>query len=491
MYGGYGQLQQPGPPPPPEHQNHQSNSSAYPYSSSRALQYQQQRGHPSYSSNTMSGQHGYQAYPPFQPHQQHRLNGPPLPVHYDNMSYQPQQQAPQAFHYNGAHQGNSTFYRSFHQQQSSSSRSSSDTPASHMSAITFDYVPPGLQFPRHSTPAPFDSRTPSPDIPVPPNFLKNVASAHSKLPNPMATRIGDANNAPLRESQRFNVNEGLEENTNMFRGRNNKMSITVETGTSEPTPSLLAVNESTKDKPAVLVSDATLLLGLRTLSPAGTCASHDTGSLTLDLNGDHNTVATDNSTIATVESSFQKSIESATPQTQQALPLTIPKDYPRRLALDGDETQLNSLHCYIRRSLLEIFVVKRKTNVADVTPTTNSSAGRVGLRCVFCAMARQNDPNGKNEAPMAVFYPRTVNEIYRLVTSWQRCHLRKCRNLPPSIRAEWNSVREAEKCRGKTSYWVDSAREIGLVDCVSKAGGIHFCLPRANDDPRDVEPFVL
>ncbi len=156
------------------------------------------------------------------------------------------------------------------------------------------------------------------------------------------------------------------------------------------------------------------------------------------------------------------------------LPAPVPKNYPVRLALPGDDAKLNSLHCFIRTHLLEIFVVERSKNKSPTHAGgggggssacssgtgTGSSVGRVGLRCVHCALARQRATAAdiRNEAPMAVFYPRSISEIYRLVTSWQRCHLRKCRNLPPSVRAEWESLRETDKSRGKTYYWTTSAR---------------------------------
>lgn len=101
--------------------------------------------------------------------------------------------------------------------------------------------------------------------------------------------------------------------------------------------------------------------------------------------------------------------------------------------------------------------------------------GRVGLQCVHCANARQNDPRRQNEATMAIFYPRSVNEIYRLVTNWTRCHLRKCRNLPPAVRTKWDFLRANDRSRGKTLYWAESARAMGLVDCTkSRAGGVRF-----------------
>lgn len=130
----------------------------------------------------------------------------------------------------------------------------------------------------------------------------------------------------------------------------------------------------------------------------------------------------------------------------------------------------------------------------------SSSVGRVGLRCVHCAMARQrragdkNHNNNNDEAPMAVFYPKSVNEIYRLVTSWQRCHVRKCKSLPPSVRAVWNELRATEKSRGKTAYWAEAASQIGMVDCPSRAGGIRFdsaaVAASANkDDDKDEDMF--
>lgn len=218
----------------------------------------------------------------------------------------------------------------------------------------------------------------------------------------------------------------------------------------------------------------------------------------MDTNTDQSTIATDNCTVTTIDTTLPQrqhnSTDGSAAPPQPMLP--IPKNYPRRLALKDDDAQLNPLHCFIRRNLLEVFIVEPKKNAAasasNVPPTPNSSsAGRVGLRCVHCAVARvKTDPNGTNEAPTAVFYPRSIGEIYRLVTSWQRCHLRKCRNLPPSVRAEWTTLRDAEKIRGRTSYWVDSAKQIGLVDCMSKAGGIRFCLPEEEENEVVVEEEV-
>ena len=152
---------------------------------------------------------------------------------------------------------------------------------------------------------------------------------------------------------------------------------------------------------------------------------------------------------------------------------------PTRLALPDDENKLNSMHCFLRSELLELFVVEPKAmstkaerpKVKDYV--VGSSCGRVGLRCIHCAQARKLH-GSDGEAPMAVFYPKSISELYRLVTSWQRVHLRKCRNLPPTVRDTFSELKNNDKSRGKTQYWVTSARELGLIDSSSKAGGIRF-----------------
>jgi hypothetical protein len=156
---------------------------------------------------------------------------------------------------------------------------------------------------------------------------------------------------------------------------------------------------------------------------------------------------------------------------------------PTRLAVCEDESKLNSMHCFLRSDLLELFVVERSRSPKNSKSVTDSlqqqgykvgsASGRVGLRCVHCAKARLRNLCSDGEAPMAVFYPKSISELYRLVTSWQRVHLRKCRNLPPAVREIYETTRQ-DKSRGKTQWWVTSAQQIGLVDCTSKAGGIRF-----------------
>ena len=155
----------------------------------------------------------------------------------------------------------------------------------------------------------------------------------------------------------------------------------------------------------------------------------------------------------------------------------VPAKHPTRLSTPEDEEKLNALHCYMRSELLELVVIQSASEKTEDTtsrhiPTSSDHQmiGRVGLRCVFCGKSRDG---GKSGPSMSIFYPRTVSEIYRLVTSWKRCHLSKCVHLPKSVRETLNEFKDC-RARGKTVYWVESAHALGLVDIPTKIGGIRF-----------------
>jgi len=305
---------------------------------------------------------------------------------------------------------------------------------------------------------------------------------------------------PLRDSRRLNVVK--HDSTNAAGPSYDGRDDLDPKSTNNAAESKEEREESPKDDKMkgdnVSIQDASLLLGLRTSasgtsSPANTVTTHaslddiklsHTSSMEESVAREGPAAADAKSTATDRKPSPQLQHDLHQKQRQQAkpdFPARVPKNYPTRLALPEDDTKLNSLHCFIRTHLLEIFVVQpgKSKSPTHSTSATSSSIGRVGLRCVHCADARKRAPAQKfrDEAPMAIFYPKSVAEIYRLVTSWQRCHLRKCRNLPPSIRSEWDSLRESDKSRGKTAYWVKSAKHIGLVDCQSRAGGIRFDIP--------------
>lgn len=257
--------------------------------------------------------------------------------------------------------------------------------------------------------------------------------------------------------------------------------------TSEPsrTPLLsIAASNNPSDnnaQPTPSLHEASLLLGLRNERSPDELKKLN-AEKSYDVNSQNNDEPQD------VNSQKNDEPQPQPPEPAPCVPIGVPRVYPRRLALANDHVKLNALHCFLRKELLEIFVVEPNTGKKiKFRHAPSSSAGRVGFRCVYCAAARSSDPNAKvdeSEAPMAVFYPKSVPEIYRLVTSWQRCHVRKCNNLPPNIREEWQRLRH-DKARGKTAYWEESALSIGLRTTETKAGGIHFdlnVLPLKEDD---------
>ena len=184
--------------------------------------------------------------------------------------------------------------------------------------------------------------------------------------------------------------------------------------------------------------------------------------------------------------------------------------HPDRLAIDDDVDEVNKLHQYVRKELLEIFVVpqisdsdsedddedddedyratkKRKTNVPARLPTTRAAAarresfasatasiaaatstntetsstqrhypGRVGFRCVHCADCRQK-PVSK-----AAFFPLRLTNIYREVCAWQRIHFKTCPMVPESVKEKYDHYKMIDTSRGKVRYWESSAKKIGL-----------------------------
>ena len=228
--------------------------------------------------------------------------------------------------------------------------------------------------------------------------------------------------------------------------------------------------------------------------------------------------------------------------------------FPTRLALPQDSQELNSLHCFVRSHLLELFIVhhhhekefsnenkpssivekgeddsddynveendsdseknygssykcsshsdhngivssilseqqqqqqqqqqqsnhiynSKNGNKANITCSTRLFPGRVGLRCLYCGHIPRKAVFGK--ASMSTFYPKSLADLYRSVCTWQRVHFRSCRHIPSDIKDKYWSLKDSDRSRGKTKYWVTSAREIGLVDSdgIEGKGGVCF-----------------
>lgn len=231
-----------------------------------------------------------------------------------------------------------------------------------------------------------------------------------------------------------------------------------------------------------------------------------------------------------IETNSQGSFDSLGRENQKYV-----QDYPTRLSMLNDESELNSLHCFVRQELLELFIVhededsgpnQSSTGLMDddsdgeCTTKSDSSASsrnapirlttkvsplteknkpsiylhnkRIGFRCVHCAHLHPRssrvscqdesyitvlDPESilqNPNSPMNAFYPKSLAELYRLVCKWQRVHFKKCRYIPPSVKRMYQHLKATDKTRGKTKYWVSSAMELGLIDDCKPRGGIRY-----------------
>lgn len=198
---------------------------------------------------------------------------------------------------------------------------------------------------------------------------------------------------------------------------------------------------------------------------------------------------TRSASVASMSSSITTSSDSP-PVTTRSV---TPGPGGMRLALPEDTQELNSLHCFVRAELLELFALpvaddeltspeQSRIGRRSMSTTTRRQkcSGRVGLRCIYCAHLPRRERNGST---MSSFYPKSLNDIYRSVCTWQRIHFRTCHHIPPEVREGYAHLKETDRTRGKTRYWLSSARRLGLVDVGSERGGICFAPTNPSSTP--------
>jgi len=140
---------------------------------------------------------------------------------------------------------------------------------------------------------------------------------------------------------------------------------------------------------------------------------------------------------------------------------------PRTLALPSDDDNVNSLHTFVRSSLLEIIQVE---NDNEGMVNKHLFGGRVGLCCAYC----KNVPK-KEQMTHSKIFPKSLGGLYRSVCGFQRIHFKNCGFVPRHVKDRYEFLKSADKTRGKTKYWETSASAIGLVDvCEEGKAGIIF-----------------
>ena len=101
------------------------------------------------------------------------------------------------------------------------------------------------------------------------------------------------------------------------------------------------------------------------------------------------------------------------------------------------------------------------------------SLGQVGIRCMHC----RNDPV-MERGQQAVLYPSLISGINNSVQKILRMHFDRCPAIPTEVRRNIEELRKSTSSRGgRTEYWIDSAKRLGLIDTTH---GIYFA-----HDPKD------
>eukprot|EP00536_Pseudo-nitzschia_multiseries_P015432 jgi/Psemu1/146332/gw1.886.11.1 len=80
---------------------------------------------------------------------------------------------------------------------------------------------------------------------------------------------------------------------------------------------------------------------------------------------------------------------------------------------------------------------------------------------------------------MASFFPKSIDEIYRGVCTWQRIHFPGCQHMPEHYREEYKMRKQSDLTRGKKAHWIKSAYDLGLRNINEERSGITYnpCSP--------------
>lgn len=148
---------------------------------------------------------------------------------------------------------------------------------------------------------------------------------------------------------------------------------------------------------------------------------------------------------------------------ETCIPTELPKPSSRiLLCMPSDKQSLSDRQCYVRSHFVEIF----EATVVDVSSRHSKGAqklsvGQIGIRCMHCVHL-----SPKVRAERATCYPSSISRIYQTVADMQRFHFEACMAISKEMKDTYKSLKTT-RCRGNGSpqaYWINSAKELGLVD---------------------------
>ena len=97
----------------------------------------------------------------------------------------------------------------------------------------------------------------------------------------------------------------------------------------------------------------------------------------------------------------------------------------------------------------------------------------VGVRCGWCAHLPI-----KSRARGAISFPESISVLHQTIRNFKRYHFNGCTCMPNDITGKMRKFDEKPKAhqsrKGSETYWLQSARDLGLVDCGGEDKGICF-----------------
>ncbi|KAL9184182.1 hypothetical protein ACHAXT_002268 [Thalassiosira profunda] len=163
---------------------------------------------------------------------------------------------------------------------------------------------------------------------------------------------------------------------------------------------------------------------------------------------------------------------------------------PMPLAAASDVNILSPILSYIRKHCVVVF---EATSNDGGGPRCGRQAavkeGCVGIRCAFCGHLERSQ-----RASQATSFPSSIAKLRTAATMIQSRHFPNCTEMPTSVREDLARLKKktgkengnstAADCK---NHWIDSAKELGLVDT---RGGIRFsrsAQPVAEPEEKPVE----
>ena len=132
-----------------------------------------------------------------------------------------------------------------------------------------------------------------------------------------------------------------------------------------------------------------------------------------------------------------------------------------RLTKTDDTHWLSEMECFARSELVEVFTLSAD-EIHDYAGRKEPAEGQVGIRCTFCKCLDHTE-----RPASCVALPDTLSAIHTKVTDMIRLHFPNCPSLPEDARTTFKSHKgfDAKVANDDSQqYWVDAARDIGLMN---------------------------